>query len=222
MNFYINHRFSVLLKNNWINKRYVPICAWQLRLLLILIGANLAIATQSSMSNQVLLTQALRLGDLYNWSDSAQPFSVAEQLFTKAGDRRNALYARLGRLRATMEQYSLPALSEQIMTLLDREPLLQSDPPLRLFALMVKGDVDGELDPEPARQDWEAVLTLARQLGNQKWMDRASAEIGFADFLEGNYDTAQKRVFGALANVQAHHDIGAQMRYLGPLVQGLF
>jgi tetratricopeptide (TPR) repeat protein len=120
-----------------------------------------------------------------------------------------------------MEQYSLPALSEQLGTLLDREPLLQTDKQLRLFAFLVKGDVDGELDPKPARHDWEAVLALAQELGNTKWVNRATGEIGFQDFLEGDFDQAQKRVFGALGSAKTSHDAGAQIRYLSAIGTGL-
>jgi hypothetical protein len=176
---------------------------------------------QNSTRAEAFLQQALRLGDVYNWSDSAQPFAEAEQLFTQAGDRRNALYARLGRLRAIMEQHSLPVLSEQLATLLGREFLLQTDQRLRLFAFLVKGDVDGELDPKPARQDWESALALAQDLGNTKWINRATGEIGFQDFLEGDFDRAQKRVFGGLGRAKTSQDAGAQIRYLSAIGTGL-
>jgi hypothetical protein len=202
-------------------KRLLRVHSPKLHLLMISLAVSLAAYAQIAAQAELLLNQALYFGDLYNWSDAAQPFSEAERLFTNAGDRRNALYARLGRLRATMEQYSLPALSEQLATLLEREPLLQSDKQLRLFAFLVKGDVDGELDPQPARHDWESVLALAKELGNQKWANRATGEIGFQDFLEGDFDRAQKRVFGALVSAKATHDAGAQIRYLAAIGTGL-
>ena len=62
----------------------------------------------------VSLKQALRYGDLYNWADAASLFTQAEQQFSARGDSRNAFYARLGRLRSTMEQLSLPEVSEQL------------------------------------------------------------------------------------------------------------
>ena len=107
----------------------------------------------SSSSPDMLLRHALRLGDLYNWADAYPEFSQAEQLFKVQGDRRNALYAHLGALRASMEQKSLPVFSLELGDLIEQDPLLQSDKQLRLFAYMVKGDVDLELDPVPARQD---------------------------------------------------------------------
>ncbi len=45
-----------------------------------------------------------------------------------------------------------PPLSLQLGSLIEQQPLLHTDKSLRLFAYMVKGDVDGELDPVPARQ----------------------------------------------------------------------
>src|SRR6266404_748061 len=85
----------------------------------------------------VLLKQALRYGDLYNWADAASLFTQAEQLYNARGDSRAALYAHLGRLRSTMEQLSLPEVSEELGLDLDNNPLLQTDNELRLFCLIV-------------------------------------------------------------------------------------
>ncbi len=120
-----------------------------------------------------------------------------------------------------MEQKSLPVLSLELGDLIEQDPLLQSDKQLRLFAYMVKGDVDLELDPVPARQDWNAVEVLAKDLNDEKWMYRSNAEIGFADYLQGNFDSAFAKVFGALAQAKTHHDFGAQIRLLGAVGTGL-
>src|SRR5689334_20310360 len=85
----------------------------------------------------VLLKKALHLGDLYNWADAAPMFTEAEQLYAARGDHRNALYAHLGRIRSTMEQLSLPEVSQELGADLDKNPLLQSDKELRWFCLMV-------------------------------------------------------------------------------------
>jgi len=71
-----------------------------------------------------LLKQALRYGDLYNWADAAPLFTQAEQLYAARGDSRNALYAHFGRLRSTMEQLSLPEVSEELGVDLDNNPLV--------------------------------------------------------------------------------------------------
>src|SRR5216683_693618 len=157
---------------------------------------------------------SLRYGDLYNWADAASLFTQAEQLYSARGDRRNALYAHCGLLRSTMEQLSLPDVSEELGAELDKNPLLQSDKELRLFCLMVLGDIDGELDAAPMRRDWEAALKLAQALGDKKLENRASGELGFALFLEGDMTSARQKVAGALMGAMMFGDIGAQIRYL--------
>src|SRR5215469_5632892 len=110
---------------------------------LLLLFCGKAVESQTPDAHAAL-QNALRLADLYNWADAAPDFSRAQQLFTEAGDRRNALYARLGLLRATIErnQGALPEESEQLATELAENPLLQSDKELRMFAFIVKGDID--------------------------------------------------------------------------------
>src|SRR5712691_4400115 len=169
----------------------------------------------------VLLKQALRYGDLYNWADAASLFTQAEQLYSARGDNRNALYAHLGRLRSTMERLSLPEVSEELGVELDKNPLLQSDNELRLFCLMVRGDIDGEIDAVPMRRDWEAALKVAQALGDKKWENRASGEIGFSLFLEGDMTAARQKVAGALIGATMLGDPGAQIRYLAAIGHGL-
>src|SRR5256886_14040433 len=174
-------------------------------------------AQAASDDADVLLKQALHFGDLYNWVDAATLFGEAEQLYAARGDKRNALYAHLGRIRSTMEQLSLPEISEKLGAELDKNPLLQSDKELRLFCLMVLGDIDGELDAAPMRRDWEAALKLAQALGDKKLENRASGELGFALFLEGDMTSARQKVAGALRGAMMLGDTGAQIRYLAAI-----
>ena len=69
---------------------------------------------------QALLDHALRLGDKYSWADSRDLFFKAEEGF-RSYDQRNALYAKIGRLRSTMEEQLLPALSAELDALLADE-----------------------------------------------------------------------------------------------------
>jgi len=188
------------------------LCVWAM----ICIPAH---AQTNSDDPDALLKQALRYADLYNWSDAAPLFTQAEQLYDGRGDARNALYARLGRLRSTMEQLSLPEVSEQLGIELDENPLLQSDNELRLFCLIVRGDIDGEIDAAPMLRDWEAALKIAHALGDKKWENRASGEIGFAMFLQGDMAAARQRVSGALIGATMLQDAGAQIRYLAAIGQ---
>src|SRR2546429_9022537 len=79
---------------------------------------------------------------------------------------------------------------------------------------MVLGDIDGEIDAAPMRRDWEGALKLAQALGDKKLENRASGELGFALFLEGDMAAARQKVAGALMGAIMLGDTGAQIRYL--------
>ena len=144
-------------------------------------------------------------------------------MFTETGDSRNALFARLGLLRATIErnQGALPEKSEQLATDLADNPLLQSDKELRMFALIVKGDIDTETNSGAMRNDWQAVEQLARETGDQKWQYRALAQLGIAAFYDGDLETARKNVGTALQLATKAEDAAGQIRLLTILAFGL-
>jgi CHAT domain-containing protein len=167
------------------------------------------------------LQHALRLADLYNWADAGPDFAEAERMFLAAGDQRNALFARLGVIRSTSEQHPLPETSAQLAKDLESNPILQTDKELRMFCLIVKGDIDGEVDSRAMREDWQEVAKLARDLGNSKWQYRALAQLGIAAFYDGDLETARKNVGSALADATKNGDAGAQIRYLTALGIGL-
>src|SRR5579885_574537 len=97
------------------------------------------------------------------------------------------------------------------------DPLLKADDELRLFALIVKGDIDGELNAGPMRLDWEAVQDLARRLRNERWVNRAGGEIGFSYYLEGDLTRARQMVGAALLTATMTGDVGGQIRYLAAI-----
>ena len=185
---------------------------------IVLLTLPLSVPVQTQTTDaDALLAQALRLGDLYNWADAGPFFADAERIYSQRGDARNALQARLGRIRSTMEQLSLSETSAMLDEELESNPLLQTDKALRMFCLAVKGDVDGEIDALPMRQDWEEVLAIAKELGDRKWQNRASGEIGFAKFLEGDLANAQQMVANALLAAMGSGDVGAQIRYMAAI-----
>ena len=57
-------------------------------------------APAAGHEDEAVLQRALHFADLYNWHASRPYFTKAEQLFEASGDKRNALYARLGGIRA--------------------------------------------------------------------------------------------------------------------------
>ncbi len=136
----------------------------------LLIACSSCVEAQQPQAKE-LLARAVHLADLFNWADAAPAFTEAEQLFAGAGDRRNALYARLGRIRSNIErdQQTLPLVSAQLAEALEQDPLLQNDKELRMFAFIVKGDIDTETNTGAMRRDWEQVQRLAQDLGDMKW-----------------------------------------------------
>jgi hypothetical protein len=193
-----------------------------LRPLALLIVYNSCVAAQQVQARE-LLARALHLADLYNWADAAPEFTEAEQLFARAGDQRNALFARLGRIRSNIErdQQTLPKVSAQLGEALDDDPLLQNDKELRMFCLIVKGDIDTETSTGAMRQDWEQVMALAQELVDAKWQYRALAQLSMAAFYDADLETARKNVGTALAAATTYGDVGGQIRTLTIIAGGL-
>ena len=167
------------------------------------------------------LQRGLYFSDLYNWT-AARPYIIkARQSFEASGDKRNALYAQLAAIRAGAEPGALPELSYKLARELAANPILQSDPELRMYCLAVKGEIDGEIDNAAMRRDWTEVSKLAKELGNAKWQYRALGQLGFADFYDGDLPGAQKKVAEALIGATAIKDIGGQIFFLSATAIGL-
>ena len=76
---------------------------------------------------QPLLNEADRLAWLTDWYRAMPLYAEVERTATQSGDTRNALYAKLGRLRGQMQMRSLVEISEEIAKDLDT-PLVARDP----------------------------------------------------------------------------------------------
>ena len=188
----------------------IPVLLWPL----------LASGQQGALTSPESLQKALALADVYNWYEAGPLFQLAEREAIAKGDSRSAAFAKIGILRATMEQRVLDEVGEIVAEELAKNPLLQSDPELRIFALQVKGDVDFELDASLAKQDWQEVLQVAQRSDNKKWIRRARGELGLAAFVEGDLLTARQQVSTAVIEATLSGDIGSQVRYLGAIGTG--
>jgi CHAT domain-containing protein len=181
-----------------------------------------ALNAQPSTANGAL-ARALHFADLYNWADAAPAFAEAEKGFSAVGDKRNTLYAKLGVIRSNIERgdQTLPLVSAQLAGELDNDPLLHNDRRLRMFCLIVKGDIDAETNTAAMRDDWRQVQMLAQELGDSKWQYRALAQLGVAAFYDADLQTASKNVGMALAAAMKAGDVGSQIRFLTMLGTGL-
>jgi CHAT domain-containing protein len=166
------------------------------------------------------LAEADRIAWLTNWYDALPIYTEVEQAATKAGNHRDAMYAKFGRLRGQMQILPLPEISEHIAADLDT-PLATLDRRLRLRGLTVKGDIDLEWDVLAAERDWREVRQLARDLGDAGWENRANGELGMVAFLRGNTGEATKLVQQAYQTAEKTGDIGGQLRYMGTIAEGL-
>jgi CHAT domain-containing protein len=193
-----------------------------IRLAFLILCASLVDAQQPHAKE--VLARALHFADLYNWDDAGPAFAKAEHLFTEAGDQRNALYGKLGRIRSNIDrdQQTLPTVASQLGEALEDDPLLQNDKELRMFCFIVKGDIDTEINTGAMQQDWTQVQTLARELGNTKWQYRALAQLAIAAFYNADLETARKDAGTALQAATKAGDAAAQVRILTILANGLF
>jgi CHAT domain-containing protein len=195
-----------------------------LRILLLVFGLLVAGSSSAVLADDTadaLLHRALYFSDLYNWRAARPYFTKSQLMFDAAGDKRNALYARLGAIRAGANPAPTPELSYILDQELAENPLLQSDKELRMFCLIVKGDFDGESDTPAMRRDWTEVGSLAQALGNTKWQYRALGQLGFADFYDGDLPGAQRNVAQALIGATKIGDIGGEIFYLSTTASGL-
>lgn len=186
-----------------------------------LLCAPLAAQSRPSDSNpKRLIEKADRLAWLYNWYLAGPLYAEAEKLYEQAGDSRNELYAKIGRLRSEWETMSFPEVSEYLATELD-SPLVQNDAQLRLWILDAKGAVDLEVNVTSARGVYEEARDLARKLGDKAREARASGELGIIAFLTGEAGNSIELLGGALRTSIELRDVGAHIRYLTMMGNGL-
>jgi hypothetical protein len=140
---------------------------------------------ESSADPQVLLAEADRLYWLNNGPKAAALYAKAESLFASRGDARNELYAKIGHLRSEAETMSFVELSRFLNDQL-QNPIMRNDPRLRLWCLAAKGYTDIEIDYRAEKLDWLEAQQIAKSLGEDRWVTRASGELGIIAFLEGN------------------------------------
>ena len=180
-------------------------------------AVNSAVYAQSSGHDA--LNKARFYADLYNWGEADPLFKRAEMLL-RVSDPKGALYARIGTLRQDRTR-PITRISQEIAQLLAENTYLKQDDELRLFALTVKGDLDGELDAAAAREDWTKVVALSKKMHNAKWVYRGEGQLGFCDYYQGDLASTQRRVTLALTAATQAGDLGAQVFFLSTMGLGL-
>jgi len=88
-----------------------------------------------------LLSQTARHAEQGNWFRAAPLYAKAEKEFHRAGDRRNELHAKFGRLHGDAESGSYRATRAQVVRDIT-DPLVEGDPQLKIQALALLGNID--------------------------------------------------------------------------------
>ena len=169
---------------------------------------------------QSLLREADRLALLGNWGKARPLFAKAEDVFTRQGDKRDALYAHISRLRSEVESLSYLDASRYLAEEL-KDPVVQNDPRLKLRCLTVKGTIDLNTNTAAAQEDWTEVLRLAKVLGDPIWEGRANGELGILDFINGKAGDARGLVVRAILSATLHRDIYAEIMFMTFFGEGL-
>jgi CHAT domain-containing protein len=164
------------------------------------------------------LVEANRLSWLGNWYGAGSFYAEAESLFRKQGDKRNELYAHVGRLRANQAS-RWDRTSDELRSMLD-DPIARKDKRLRLWCLAAKGYTDINLDSASAKSAWIEALEIAKDLHDEEWAARASGELGTISFLEGDTARAVSLIGRAIFSAYRTGDTDDQVRLLSMLGNG--
>lgn len=162
------------------------------------------------------LTEADRLADLRAWGRAEPHFIKAEKGFEQAGDARNALYAKLGRIRGELPRRSVAEVSQELADILEL-PLAVSDDKIRLRCLVIKGEVDEDYDAVLAEHDWREAVEVARRLNDPRWINRANAELGIVAALQGKTSEGLFLIASALKKAEETKDLSSVIRWLSIL-----
>jgi CHAT domain-containing protein len=183
------------------------------RLILIvgILGTGSASYAQK-LSVEQELAAGLRYAELYRWIDAQPHFQRAQQISRPS--TRTGVLARIGYLRATMEQRNLAQLTGAFAAL-EQNPIVRRHSDVRMWLYIAKGDCDNELQfPEFARRDWELVKGLAEATRNYKWTYRADGELSIPYYYAGDLATSRKLVSQALAAAEKAGDGASVIRLL--------
>ena len=167
-----------------------------------------------------LLVQADRLAEQGNWSKARPIYANAEAEFQRVGDRRNELYAKLGRLHGDVQAGSYRATREEVVRTLD-DRNVQSDPQLKIQALALLGNIDLNGNTAAAEDDWKAVLAEATAAGDKKWQNRANGELGLVAGVNGNTGAAALALFQAITRAYDLGDVASEVHFATWLANGM-
>src|SRR5262245_13826320 len=106
-------------------RRSAAFYGWRVGLVLLVCAIGSSAHGQTD-NPQKLLAEADRLAWLRVWTRAEPVYGDAREAFIRVGDKRNALYAEVNRLRGQLPRLAVPEVSERLSLYLD-DPIVQAD-----------------------------------------------------------------------------------------------
>jgi CHAT domain-containing protein len=185
-----------------------------------IVAISLIIPSIYAADPDALLSQADRFAEVGNSLKARPLFAEAEKEFHSRGDAKKELYAKFGRLHRDVESGSYSAVSEELERDLGN-PIVQNDPALKIRALSVKGIVDLNLNTAAALDDFTQIKALATSIGDRKWENRASGELGIIAGVNGDVGSAAVALLKAISTAGALKDVAGQISFATWLANGM-
>ena len=186
----------------------------------VIAAGMVACASGQAQTPSELLSEADRLADQGNWFRAAPLYAKAEREFQRAGDRRNELYAKFGRLHGDTEAGLYRATRAQVVLDLT-DPLVEGGPQLKIRALALLGTIDLNLDTAAAGDDWRQLLAVATAAGDRKWQNRANGYLGLVAGLSGNIGAAGGALYQAVMKAEQLGDASGEIYFATWIANGM-
>ncbi len=167
-----------------------------------------------------LLARADHLVEIGNSVKARPLYAEAEREFDARGETRKELYAKFGRLHRDVETGPYAAAAQEVERDL-HNPVVQSDPILKIRALALKGVIDLNINTTGAQDDFSQIAAIAKSIGNRKWENRAAGQLGIVAGVNGDIGTAAVALVKAIATAEALHDVEGQIWFSTWLANGM-
>jgi CHAT domain-containing protein len=167
-----------------------------------------------------LVSQADHFAEVGNSVKARPLYAEAEKEFRSRGDTKKELYAKFGRLHRDVESGSYSTVAEELERDL-ANPIVRDDPALKIRALSVKGIIDLNLNTAAAQDDFTQIKALATSIGDRKWENRASGELGIVAGVNGDVGAAAVALLKAISTAGALKDVAGQISFSTWLANGM-
>jgi len=185
-----------------------------------IVAAILSPLCVQAQSAAELLTQADHFADQSNWYSAGPLYAKAEAACHRNHDARNELYAKFGRLHRAVEEGAYRTVRAEIVIAL-ASPVAQNDPLLRIRGLALLGNIDLNTNTAAALADWNEVLAIAKNAGDQKWENRAKGQLGLVAGVNGDIGAAGLALYSAIGKAEQLGDIAASIYFATWLANGM-